>query len=67
MQLVEVGLWKPVVSQRHHVRYVLIEFKDVDVFSGTVGRLFEWILRRCSFPEMSFCFIGLWISVEAKG
>lgn len=29
---VEVGLLQPVTSPCRHVRYVLIEFKDLDVF-----------------------------------
>lgn len=38
MQLVEVGLLQPVTSLSHHVRYVLIEFMDLDVFFSLSAR-----------------------------
>lgn len=61
----QVGLLQPVTSPGRHVRCVLIDLKGLDVFSARVS---EWPLRRCSFfSQISYCFIGLWIRVEAKG
>ena len=59
-----VGLLQPVTSLCHHVRYVLIEFKDLDVFQrGSLNGLCVGV----PFPEMYYCFTGLWISMEAEG
>lgn len=67
MQSVEVSLLQPVTSLCHHVRYVLIEFKDFDVFQQLQGGFLNGFCVGVTFPQMSCCFIGLWISVEAKG
>lgn len=66
--MVEVVLLQPVTSLCHHVRYVLIDFKVLDVFSVTARDFFSnGLCVGVPFSEMSYCFIGLWISVEAKG
>lgn len=55
------------MSLCHHVRYVLIEFKDLDVFQELQGGFLNGFCVGVPFPEMSYCFIGLCIGVEAKG
>lgn len=47
MKLVEV-LLQPVTPLHDHVRYVLLSSKSW-MFFRLPGRLFEWLLRRCSF------------------
>lgn len=52
LQCVGVGQLQPVTSLCHHVRYVLMEFKDLDVFFlQTVPQwgFFEQLLWRCYF------------------
>lgn len=67
MQLVEVGLLQLVTSLCRHVRHVLIELRDLDVFQQLLREAPFFFCVGVPFPEMSYCFIGLWISVEAKG
>ena len=67
-ELLEVGPLQPVTSLCHHGRYVLIEFKDLDVFQRLA--FLNGLCVGVPFPETSYyCFMGLWTSVEleAKG